>query len=135
VLVGEQPRQPLREREDPEQRPFRERCRVHSARAGEGNAFELGLCQSGGGELLARACVGRLDEPELRRASHGERELRRILAREAEQDLGGCRQRVEPSLLLGRARERRVPDVVRWIARRRQQVALEPHVEPIVHSS
>ena len=108
---------------------------MHAARAGERNAVELLARQAGGGQLLAGARVRRLDEPEVRRASHGQRELRRILAREAEQNLRVGRQRVEPSLLLGGARERRIADVVRWIARRRQQVSLEAHVEPIVDCS
>ena len=112
ALVGLEARKPFCQGEDPEQRPFAERGGVDSGGARPRDPLDVLARQPGGGELLSGACIGRLHETEAGRGANEPRDLRRVLAWEAEHDLGAREQLGEPFLLRRRARERRIADMV-----------------------
>ena len=82
-----------------------------------------------GRELLARAGERRLDVAQPGRRAHRPRDLPRVLAREAVQHLGSGDQLGKAPLLVWRARERKIADVIRRETRVWQQIRIEPDVE------
>jgi len=131
-LVLDEAEQSLGECEDAQDAPLGELGRVHARRDRPRDAVDLCARQARGRELLAGAGERPLHEPQVRRDSHGPRDLRGVLAREPEEHLRLRDELAEARLLRGRPSKGRIARVIGRPARRRQQLGLEDDLEPLV---
>jgi len=122
LFVGEQPRQPLGEGEQPEDREFGRRARVHPVGAGDQYPVLFLRVKAGGSDLFTGAARRRLHPAQTVAVTYGIGQPLRGITGDAEQHLGLGEHRPSTAFLLGCAVERLDAAMVAGEPRRWQQV-------------